>query len=384
MRTLAALAALALSTASALAEIVTRHLTYQDGDTALQGFLAYDDAITDPRPGILVIHEWWGQTEYARNRARQLAEIGYVAFAVDMYGGGATVTTPQEAQRLATPFYQDRGMARARITAALDTLRQQEQVDKDRIAAIGYCFGGTIALELARSGADVKGVVSFHGGLGTPTPEDARNIKAKVLVATGAVDPMVKAEEREAFIKEMEDAKVDYQMIIYGRAVHSFTNPDADKASIPGVAYQQEADHRSWEHMQTFFEEIFGGQRGQKDEIDRARAELVRSIEQNRSSMIAQDEFVRALSQEYAGTLAVRPLTIEQGHRHIQTMLTLLAQWNPIGFTLEHLDSVLGEPTDRTDDTWVYRFISGRGALQVSFHHDRGDRVSALTITPGE
>jgi dienelactone hydrolase len=257
MRTLATLAALALSTASALAEIITREVAYSHDGTQLMGFLAYDDAVEGPRPGILIIHEWWGQTDYARSRARRLAELGYVAFAVDMYGQGKTVSTPDEARTLAMPFYQDRAMARARITAALDTLREQEQVDDDRIAAIGYCFGGTIALELARSGADVRGVVSFHGGLGTPTPEDARNIKGKVFVATGAVDPMVKAEEREAFVKEMEDAKVDYQMILYGGAVHSFTNPDAGRANIPGVAYQQEADHRSWRHMRGFFDEIF-------------------------------------------------------------------------------------------------------------------------------
>jgi dienelactone hydrolase len=257
MRVLALLTGMLLLMTSARAEIITKELAYTHDGVQLKGFLAYDDAAAGQRPGVLVIHEWWGRNEYVQDRARQLAELGYIAFAIDMYGEGKIATTAEEARGLATPFYQDRSTMRARVQAGLDVLRQQEHVDKDRIAAVGYCFGGSVALELARSGADVAGVVSFHGGLSTPNPEDARNIKGKVMVANGAVDPMVKDDERIAFRKEMEDAKVDYIFIEYAGAVHSFTSPAASDRGIPGVAYDQTADRRSWRHMRDFLNEIF-------------------------------------------------------------------------------------------------------------------------------
>lgn len=251
------------STASA--QVRTRTIEYSHGDLQLVGYLAFDAAIEGPRPGVLIVHEWWGLNTFAKDRARQLAEAGYVAFAVDMYGDGRTTSEVPEAQRLATPFYQDRNMMRARAAAGLTLLQRQEQVDADQIAVIGYCFGGTVALELARSGAPVRGAVSFHGGLGTPDTEDAKKIRGKVLVLHGAVDPLVPPEEVAAFSKEMEDANVDYQLIAYGGAVHSFTNPRAGRAGIPGVEYHREADERSWRHMMMFFDEIFAEQPGQED-----------------------------------------------------------------------------------------------------------------------
>jgi dienelactone hydrolase len=241
----------------ALGQIETREVEYKHGDVTLRGYLAYDGAVDSIRPGILVIHEWWGLNDFAKEQARKLAEEGYIAFAADMYGDGKTVDTPQEAQALAGGFYQDRAMMRARAAAALDALRRQDSVDPQRFGAIGYCFGGTVALELARSGAAINAAVSLHGGLATDAQDDAGRIRASILVLTGAADPLVPAAEREAFIQEMESAKADYQMIIYGKAKHSFTNPEADKRNMPPVAYDADADRRSWEHMRVFFGEVF-------------------------------------------------------------------------------------------------------------------------------
>jgi dienelactone hydrolase len=241
----------------ALGQIETREIEYKHGDVTLRGYVAYNGAIDSIRPGILVIHEWWGLNDFAREQARRLAEAGYIAFAADMYGDGRTVDAPAEAQALAMPFYQDRAMMRARAAAALEVLRRQDSVDPERFGAIGYCFGGTVALELARSGAAISAAVSFHGGLAAGEQADPARIEASVLVLTGAADPLVPAAEREAFIQEMEAAGADYQMIIYGKARHSFTNPEADKRNMPPVAYNPDADRRSWEHMRVFLSEVF-------------------------------------------------------------------------------------------------------------------------------
>ena len=243
--------------ATARAELRTETVAYRDGDVTLKGFLAYDDSASGPRPGVLVVHEWWGLNDYAKQRAQQLATLGYVALAVDMYGDGFQTTSIEEAARRSGQFKDDRLAGRRRIRAALDVLRDRPQVNPRQIAAIGYCFGGTTVLELARSGADVAGVVSFHGSLGTSLPARAGEIKARVLVCHGADDTFVTADELAQFQQEMRAAGVDWQMIFYGGAVHSFTNPQAGRAGIPGVAYDERADRRSWADMQQFFAEIF-------------------------------------------------------------------------------------------------------------------------------
>ncbi|GKT09628.1 dienelactone hydrolase family protein [Desulforhabdus sp. TSK] len=251
------LAMILLAAVNAHGAIHTEWVQYRHGETLLEGYLAYDDAVKGPRPGVLVVHEWMGLEDYAMKRAEQLAGMGYVAFALDMYGKGVRAKTPEEAAKLSGIYKGDRPLMRARAQAGLDELRKQPLVDPSRIAAIGYCFGGTTVLELARSGAPVAGVVSFHGGLGTPEPADAKNIKGKVLVLHGADDPHVPSAEVAAFQDEMRKAAVDWQMIYYGGAVHSFTNPGSGTDASTGVAYNEKADKRSWEAMKAFFKELF-------------------------------------------------------------------------------------------------------------------------------
>jgi dienelactone hydrolase len=245
-----------LSATAALAEVRTERIAYRHDGTVLEGYLAYDPGVTGKRPGVLVVHEWWGLNDYTRRRAEQLARLGYVAFALDMYGKGVSTSDPKEAGRLSGLFRNDRHFGRARAAAGLDVLKGRSEVDSGRIAAIGYCFGGTVVLETARGGADLKGVVSFHGGLATPNAADAKNIKGKVLVLHGADDTFESPAEIAAFQEEMRQAGVDWQMVYYGGAVHSFTNPDAGKAGIKGVAYNESADRRSWQAMRDFFDEI--------------------------------------------------------------------------------------------------------------------------------
>jgi dienelactone hydrolase len=234
----------------------TQTVEYRQGDAALEGYLAYDDAFSGKRPGILVVHEWKGLNGYAKKRADMLARLGYVAFAADIYGKGIRPQTIAEAGAMAGKFKADRILLRARVNAGLDVLKSQANVDASQLAAIGYCFGGTAVLELARSGADVKGIVSFHGGLGSPAPQDAKNIRAKILALHGAADPFVKADEVAAFEKEMTDAKINYRLIKYPGAMHGFTNPD-NKGIPPGALYNEAADKASWIEMQKFFKEIF-------------------------------------------------------------------------------------------------------------------------------
>ena len=249
---------LALACAGAVrAAIHTETVEYKQGDATLEGFVAYDDAIKGPRPGILVVHQWMGLTDYEKHRAEMLAQLGYVAFCADIYGKGVRPQNTAEAGGQAGKYKSDRPLLRARVNAGLDALRHQPLVDSKRIAAIGYCFGGTTVLELARSGADVAGVVSFHGGLDSPTPADGKNIKGKVLVCHGADDPYEKPEDLAAFENEMRNSKVDWQLIQYGGAVHSFTQPMAGNDNSKGAAYNEKADKRSWEAMKQFLAEIF-------------------------------------------------------------------------------------------------------------------------------
>lgn len=253
------LAAMALlfACAPAVAAVKTEVVKYKAGDLEMQGFLAWDDAPAAKRPGVLVAPEWTGVNDYARNRAKQLAGMGYVAFVMDPYGGGKNAADVKEAAAWSTELKNNRKELRARAAAAFDVLKKNPNVDPRKTAAIGYCFGGTTVLELARSGADLGGVVSFHGGLGTPMPAKAGELKAKVLACHGAIDPFVPDQEILAFRQEMTVAKADWYFIAYGGAVHSFTNPGADAVGLEGVKYNEKADKRSWEAMKDFFAEIF-------------------------------------------------------------------------------------------------------------------------------
>ena len=242
------------------AEVVTVELNYRHGDTEMRGMLAYDDASQAARPGILVVHEWWGQNDYPRERARKLAALGYTALAVDMYGDGKTAAHPKEAGAFASAVGGNLPLARARFDAALAALRAQPTVAGDKIAAIGYCFGGGVVLNMARLGTDIDGVVSYHGSLGTNEPAEPGDITTRVLVFNGADDPMVTAEQIEAFKSEMDAAGANYEFVNYPGALHGFTNPGADsKGEAFGLplAYDPEADRDSWERTQAFFDQIF-------------------------------------------------------------------------------------------------------------------------------
>lgn len=235
----------------------TENIEYRDGDVTLKGYLAYDDQTANKRPGVLVMPEAFGLGANAKNRAARLAALGYVALAGDPYGDGFETADLQEAIKLATPLMADPVKFRARGRAALDKLASLPQVDASRLAVIGYCMGGTFSLELARDGAPVKGVVSFHGGLGTQTPAEAGKTTAKILVCHGAEDPFIPAEQFSGFTEEMTKAGADWQLISYGGTVHSFTNPNAASVGNPGIAYNKSADERSWLAMRNFFDEIF-------------------------------------------------------------------------------------------------------------------------------
>ncbi len=237
------------------AEVIGLDVEYEHDGVKLRGYLAYDVALNTIRPGVLVFHEWWGLNDYAKRRAHEIAEMGYIAFACDMYGVDSAAVSTEEAMELAKPFYEDRELMRERAAIGLWNLRNFSLCDKTRLLAIGYCFGGSCALELARSGAELKGVVSFHGGLNTPNTEDAQNIKARLLVCHGADDPFVDEAEVVGFIQEMRNTDVDWQLIHYSGAVHAFTNPASGDDPSKGVAYNKEADERSWEAMKLFFRE---------------------------------------------------------------------------------------------------------------------------------
>lgn len=249
---------------AAAADITTKEITYKADGTELKGYLAWDRDVEGKRPGILVVHEWWGLNDYARERARMLAKLGYTAFALDMYGEGKTATHPKEAGEFAKAVNQDFPQARRRFLAGLDVLRDQPTVDGDRVAAIGYCFGGGVVLKMARAGVDdLDAVVSFHGALGASQPPKQGDITAQILVLAGGADKLVPQEQVEAFRKQMEQAGADYKVIVYPGAPHSFTNPEADayakKYGIP-IGYDAEADRKSWEAMKAFLNKVFSGE----------------------------------------------------------------------------------------------------------------------------
>jgi len=232
----------------------TETISYRDGDVTLKGYLAQDETRSGKRPGILVMPEAFGLGPHAKTRAERIAkELGYVALAGDPYGDGVVVGTLPDAM----PLFSNPAKFRARGRAALDTLAKQPNVDPNRLAAIGFCMGGTFGLELARDGAQLRGVVGFHSGLQTQAPAQAGKVKARILVCIGADDPMIPIDQVKGFEQEMTGAGADWQLIHYGGTVHSFTNPEADGAGIPGIKYNKSADERSWKSMVSFFEEIF-------------------------------------------------------------------------------------------------------------------------------
>ena len=240
------------------ARIQTKEVEYRQGGTVLKGFIAWDDAVAGKRPGVLVVHEWWGLNDHARNQARRLAEAGYVGFALDMYGASKVTTHPQDAQAFATEATKDPAVVAARFNAALELLKLDPHVDPARIAAIGYCFGGGVVLGMARSGADLAAVVSFHGSLGTKTPAERGKVKARVLVLAGGADPFVPPEQVEAFRREMQAAGARFDIVTYPGAKHGFTNPDAGSYGMAQLAYDAAADRQSWAAMLKLFHEVFG------------------------------------------------------------------------------------------------------------------------------
>lgn len=249
----AALSCTALS--SLFAEIKEGPVEYKSGAVVCEGWHTYDTAKTGKLPAVLIVHQWTGLSDNEKMRAKMLAELGYNVFAADIYGKGIRPQPPASKDE-ATKYKSDRALYRERLTSAFQLLAKDEHTDAGRIAVIGYCFGGTGALELARSGADVKAVVSFHGGLSTPTPEDAKNIKGQVLVCHGADDKAVPPAEVEAFHTEMKAAGVKYEFIAYPGAVHAFTQKGAGNDNSKGVAYNAEADTKSWESMKSFFAKV--------------------------------------------------------------------------------------------------------------------------------
>jgi len=246
--------------AAAEPKILGKTVEYSARGVGMKGYLAYDENTKGERPGVLVVPEWWGLNGYAHKRARMLAELGYTALAVDMYGGGKVATNPDDASKLSSEAMKNFDVSKARFMAAMDFLKKQPFVDPPRIAAIGYCFGGGIVLNMARQGVDLRGVVSFHGGLTAVKPAQPGGVKAKILVLNGGADPLVPLEQVEAFREEMKSAGADFQFISYPGATHAFTNPEADvlgkKFNLP-IAYNAKADKESWNQMKKFFSTIF-------------------------------------------------------------------------------------------------------------------------------
>ncbi|WP_271407622.1 dienelactone hydrolase family protein [Pseudomonas sp. Q1-7] len=266
MSRFALLLALLLGAGLARAEIKTTEIPYKGPDgTALVGYYAYDDAIAGQRPGVVVVHEWWGLNDYAKRRARDLAALGYSALAIDMYGDGKNTEHPADAQAFMQAALASAPAAKARFLAGLDLLKAQPQTDPKKLAAIGYCFGGKVVLDMARQGVPLAAVVSFHGVLAAANPAKPGAIKARVLVEHGEKDTLVPMASVKAFKQEFDEAKADYRVVIQPKAKHSFTNPDADRLSHaghgsekgPDLGYSQVADENSWTDMQALFEEVF-------------------------------------------------------------------------------------------------------------------------------
>ncbi|MBS0657861.1 MAG: dienelactone hydrolase family protein [Verrucomicrobia bacterium] len=244
------------SRAERMGSIVSGLYPYKIGEQDFDGFMARPEKIEGKVPGVLVVHDWMGNGEFAYARASSLAQQGYVAFAIDVYGRGKRAKNAAEAAELAKPFYEDRALFRERLKASLAELLKREEVDPKRVAIIGFCFGGSAALELARSGADIKGVVSFHGGLGTPKPEETKDVKAKLLILHGSRDPLVPPAEVAAFMTEMNKANVEYRFVAYPNAVHAFTNPGAGTDQTKPAAYNLDVAVAAYREMWAFLNSL--------------------------------------------------------------------------------------------------------------------------------
>ena len=262
MKRLLCFIGLMFAAAVAHATVQGKEVSYSANGTTLKGYIAYDDAVKGKRPGVLVIHEWWGHNEYARKRARMLAEHGYTALAVDMYGDGKQAHHPDDAQKFSSEVSKNAVLAKARFDAAYSLISNESTVDANNIGAIGYCFGGTVALNMARIGEPLKVVVSFHGGLGTDTPAEAGKVKAHIASFTGEDDPFIPATQVAAFRQEMDKAGTKYKVVTYPGAKHAFTNPEADKFGqefkLP-LAYNAAADKASWNEGLAFMANAFNG-----------------------------------------------------------------------------------------------------------------------------
>jgi dienelactone hydrolase len=242
------------------AEIIGKVVEYTANNVALKGYIVYDNALKEKRPAVIVVHEWWGVTDYPKKRAEMLASLGYVAFAIDMYGDGKTADNPTDAQKYAGESMKDLSLLRAKFQAAIEILKNNDLVDSTRIAAIGYCYGGGVVLNMARAGVDLKGVVSFHGSLATTTPAEKGTVKAKILVCNGGVDKFISENDIKNFKQEMKAAGADFKFLSYKGALHAFTNPAATelgkKFNMP-IAYNENGDKRSWKEMRIFLKRIF-------------------------------------------------------------------------------------------------------------------------------
>lgn len=239
------------------AAIKTETVEYSKNGTLMEGYFAYDDAKEGPLPGIIIVPDWMGVSSFAEDKAKLLAQEGYAAFVVDVFGKGVRPKNSEEASALAKKYLNDRPLLRERVHAGYDKLISMKEVQPTKIAVVGYCFGGTTALELARSGAPLLGTATFHGGLSNPTPLDAKNIKGKVLIMHGADDPNVPPKDVATFRKEMNDAGIAFEFVSYPGAVHAFTNPDAGNDNSKGVAYNKDADKNSWARFKEFLKQIF-------------------------------------------------------------------------------------------------------------------------------
>jgi dienelactone hydrolase len=239
------------------AAVQTKTITYKDGDVECKGYLAYDDAISGPRPGVLVVHEIWGLNDYARTRAEQLARMGYIALAADMFGEGKTAEHPNDAMAMGRKVKENVAAWRQRALAGIDALKAQPECDSNNLAAIGYCFGGSTVLELAYAGAPLKAVVSFHGGLVPAKPDEVKNIKTAILVCHGADDSLIPAAAIKAFRDALDHGNVPYEFVAYPGAVHSFTVPGAENRGLKGLKYDKHADLDSWKRMADLFKEKF-------------------------------------------------------------------------------------------------------------------------------
>lgn len=238
-------------------EILTRTVSYEHDGQSLEGFMAWDDEVEGRRPGVLVVHEWWGLNDYAKKRAKKIAALGYNAFALDMYGRGMVTHHPDKASEWSKRVTGNIELWQNRAMTGLEVLKQDARTDPGRLAAVGYCFGGSTVQQLAYAGSDLLGIVSLHGSLISPPEPVFDHVETKILICHGAADPLIKRETIPGYVAAMEQSGIDWQMIMYGDAKHAFTNPEADKAGMDAVSYNESADRRSWQHMKVFLNELF-------------------------------------------------------------------------------------------------------------------------------